>query len=111
MNLSLETLIKISVARCARTSYFTHDNKPTTVEADVELHDKLIVSQPMHASPAEHQAKPDIFQFESWNNSNLHGNLIGFIQYRKTLPGENHYTYHYTVRRSPCMSVWNFVTP
>lgn len=96
VSLSLEILIKISVARCARTSYFTHDNKPTTVEADVELHDKLIVSQPMHASPAEHQAKPDNFQFESWNNPGLHGNLVGFIQYRKTLPGENHYAYHFT---------------
>ena len=59
-----------------------------------QIHDKLIVSQPMHAFLAEHQAKPDNFQFESWNNPGLHGNLVGFIQYRKTLPGENHNTYN-----------------
>ena len=88
-------LIKISVARCARTSYFTHDNKPTMIEADVELHDKLIVSQPMHASPAEHQAMPDSWHsLDGWHEPHLHGNLIGFIQYRKTLPGENHHTYN-----------------
>lgn len=92
--LPVEDQIKISVARCARTSYFTHDDKETTIEADIALHDKLVVSQPMHASPAEHQARPDSFVFESWSNPGLHGNFIGFIQYRKTIPGENHHFYN-----------------
>lgn len=48
--------MKISAARCARVSYMTHDGKPSTVEADVELYDRLIVSKPAHASPVEHQA-------------------------------------------------------
>lgn len=47
---------KISAARCARVSYMTHDGKPSTVDADVELYDRLIVSKPAHASPVEHQA-------------------------------------------------------
>lgn len=93
--LSVVDLIKISVARCARTSYFTHDNKPTTMEADIALHDKLVVAQPPHMSPAEHQAWPDAYHsIGGWSNPDLHGNLIGFIQYRKTLPGENHNTYN-----------------
>ena len=86
--------IKISVARCARTSYLTHDRKESSIDADIALHDKLVVSQPMHASPAEHQARPDSFVFEGWSNPGLHGNLVGFIQYRKTLPGENHTSYN-----------------
>jgi hypothetical protein len=55
----------------------------------------------MHASPAEHQAKPDRLinvykaydsgdddRVEEWERGHLHGNLRGFIQYRKTLPNE-----------------------
>lgn len=91
---SLTDLIKVSVARCARTSYYTHDNKVTSLIADIALHDKLIVSQPMHASPAEHQARPDAWVFPGWSYPELHGNFIGFIQYRKTLAGENHNTYN-----------------
>lgn len=48
---------KISAARCARVSYMTHDGKPSTVDADVELYDRLIVAKPAHASPVEHQAE------------------------------------------------------
>lgn len=48
---------KISAARCARVSYMTHDGKPSMVDADVELYDRLIVSKPAHASPVEHQAE------------------------------------------------------
>jgi hypothetical protein len=41
-------------------------------------------SRPMHASPAEHQATPD----PTGNYSADHGNFVGWVQYRKTLPGE-----------------------
>lgn len=93
----IETLIKISVARCARVSYKTHDGRETTVEEDVELFDRLLASVPLHASPAEHQVTPDrkvlvdLFKddtFYEWQYPELHGNLRGVIQYRKTLPGE-----------------------
>jgi len=94
----LELLKKVSVARCARVSYLTHDGRQTTVEEDIALFEKLVVAQPLHASPAEHQGTPDIFntgkelgQFPpeaGWENSGLHGNFNGWIQYRKTLDGE-----------------------
>lgn len=89
--------IKLSVARCASTSYKTVDGFDMTLERAIELHDKLVVAVPMHASPAEHQACADLLiphghgcdgPMTSWKNPTLHGNLKGFIQYRKTLKGE-----------------------
>lgn len=86
-----ETLIKISVARCARTSYKSHaTGKLSTSEEDMLLYDRLLSKAPIHASPAEHIARPDtknIFGF--WKNKKLHGNFTGFQQFRKMLPGES----------------------
>lgn len=76
-------LIKRSVARCARTSYYTHEGKKTTVEEDLKLYDRLLAAQPVHASPAEHQATP------LQNPNEKSGNFTGWLQYRKTIPNEN----------------------
>jgi hypothetical protein len=48
-------LARVSVGRCARVSYLTHDGKRDLKE-DLALHDKLIVQEPLHASPGEHVA-------------------------------------------------------
>lgn len=87
--------VKVSTARCARVSYLTHDGRKTGIEEDIALHDKLVVSTPLHASPAEHQATPDAKRWDAilpeeneWENSYLHGNLRGWQQYRKLLKGE-----------------------
>ena len=88
-------LRKFSAARCARVSYNNHDGSKTDPEKDIALHDALLVEQPIHASPAEHQATPDELNTKfggmggRWANPNLHGNLTGWVQYRKTLPNEN----------------------
>ncbi len=47
------TLVKLSVARCARVSYLTHDGK-RDVAADLALYDKLLTGG--HMSPFEHAA-------------------------------------------------------
>ena len=47
--------IERSVARCARVSYTLRDGT-TSIEKDLELYDRLVGSEPLHASPAEHQA-------------------------------------------------------
>jgi thymidylate synthase ThyX len=73
-----------SVARCARTSYLTHEGKATTLEEDRKLHDRLLVADPLHASPAEHQATPDPYG----ESRSQWGNFQYWKQYRKTLPGE-----------------------
>lgn len=86
-----EILIKLSVARCARVSYLTHEGKSPNMESDLKLYDDLVGSNPLHASPAEHQATPDKFWYEPgehWQSPNLHGNFHGWIQYRKTLKNE-----------------------
>lgn len=91
-----EQAVKLSVARCARVSYKTHDGQLPEVAADLALYDRLVGSNPLHASPAEHQATPDRrsdwsppFCTESkWERPHLWGNLRGWCQYRKLLPGE-----------------------
>jgi hypothetical protein len=88
-------LIKMSTARCARTSYLTHDKLNPTIDGDLELFNRLVGSNPLHASPTEHQARPDIYcpedrdLYSGWENPELHGNLSGWIQHRKLLVGEN----------------------
>lgn len=83
--------IKLSVARCARVSYLTHEGKEPDIDADLKLYDRLVGSIPLHASPAEHQARPDRIICNNpltWKNPELHGNLNGWVQFRKTLPNE-----------------------
>lgn len=97
---------QVSVARCARTSYKTHDNRVATVKEEIDLYARLIERTPLHASPTEHQATPDtqhqVFvtkitveagtpgRYETrWDHPEEHGNLFGWRQFRKMLPGEN----------------------
>lgn len=55
---SPNTLLEISTARCARVSYLTHEGKRPEIEKDIALYDRLVGSDPRHASPCEHQATP-----------------------------------------------------
>lgn len=94
----IEDLIAVSLARCARVSYLTHDGRETTFAEDIALNDRLIGSVPLHASPAEHQATPDTLDVGHpgmmWTSAHLSGNFDeGWIQYRKTLPNEFHVKY------------------
>jgi|SRR5580700_31777 thymidylate synthase ThyX len=111
-NEALEMCIKISVARCARVSYESHETgRRSTVEEDLVLYDRLLASK--HLSPFEHQATPDeitgpydiTFPAElteeqkknckmpmtivaRFANPEQHGNFRGWRQYRKTIPNE-----------------------
>jgi len=49
---------KVSSARCARTSYLTHDGT-RDLSADIDLYEKLVAGEPPHASPFQHVATPD----------------------------------------------------
>ncbi len=87
---ALDMAIQLSVARCARTSYLTHEGKAPDIAADLDLANRLIGSTPLHASPAEHQATPDTLLTKTrWMNPDRHGNFTGWQQYRKFLPNEN----------------------
>lgn len=88
-------LRRVSVARCARVSYESFETgKRSTVEEDLALYDRLLGAQPLHASPAEHQATPDELSsladgHDHWDHPDEHGNFTGWRQYRKMLPGED----------------------
>ena len=56
-NVPSELLPKISAARCARTSYKTHDNRTPTLMEDEALFNKLVGSKPSHDSPLDHQGR------------------------------------------------------
>jgi thymidylate synthase ThyX len=91
MHQRFDLLAKISAARCARVSYLTHDGQTPTIDKDLELFERLAGSMPLHASPLEHQATPDHLYnglVNQWATPQEHGNLIGWRQFRKMLPGE-----------------------
>lgn len=83
---NLDSLIKMSVARCARVSYKTHEDKFPEATKDLLLYERLVIARPLHASPAEHQATPDPYHFAP----QLYGNFNGWIQYRKLLEKKIH---------------------
>lgn len=77
--LNLREKVQCCVARCARTSYLTHDGvrEPS---ADLGLHDRLLTDG--HMSPLENAATPALAPFA------FHGHLRGWTCYRKMIPGE-----------------------
>lgn len=76
-NAPVSTLRKISVARCARVSYLTHDGRKDYKE-DLRLHDDLAKSG--HWSPFEHVAKAMPEGDLTWS-----GNFQGWLQYREVV--------------------------
>lgn len=53
----LDLRLKVSVANCARISYNNVDGSKSTIEGDLDIYKKLVESEPLHASPSEHQAQ------------------------------------------------------
>lgn len=82
-----EWLCKISAARCARISYKPFDGD-ASYRRELERADLLMNDERVHASPFEHQAKPDIWNGDTFVQPHLHGNLTGWCQYRKLIPNE-----------------------
>lgn len=95
----LEILKKVSVARCARTSYLSQYGK-REIEKDIELYDRLV--EGMHPSPFEHVASPchhmellSNLKCDEDLNSEIEirckrwGNFYGWHQLRKYLENEN----------------------
>ena len=107
----LQLLLKMSAARCARVSYNLFDGSKSDIASDLRLFEDLLVDQPIHASPAEHQATPlpqlSLFakagkpatgedplgesekEFRFFGMPDCWSNLHGFLQHRKVLPNEN----------------------
>ena len=93
----------ISASCCAQVSYRKNDD---SYEKAHKIFRQLIESQPCHASPVEHQATPmESWAYETAQDDPQHlreygythmtmdgelwsGNLRGWIQHRKLIPGE-----------------------
>lgn len=72
----------LSAARCARTSYLTHEGKEPEASADFDLFDKLMGGDVKHASPTEHQAV-------ALDDGDVYcRNLKGFNPFRAFIPGD-----------------------
>lgn len=84
--MSIEDICRISVGRCARVSYLTHDGKRDP-QADIELCKRL--QDAGHMSPFEHVAKPMDPSSESSSKAAFCGNFRGWVQLRKTMPFES----------------------
>lgn len=63
--LSPADLVQISVARCARVSYLTQNGVRDPIQ-DLEMYQRLVKADPMHASPLEHVATP-----APWNHQTV----------------------------------------
>jgi thymidylate synthase ThyX len=78
-----DELCKLSVARCARVSYLTHDGKRDRAK-DLELFDRLVDGGANgHWSPFEHVATP------AADAAAHSANFIGWQQFRKRFPQEH----------------------
>jgi len=92
--LTLNQLVKLSTARCARVSYLTQDGIRDP-EADYTLYNRLLSGG--HMSPFEHSARP-MTGDEKWDYTRqceigkgkvpFLGNFRGWVQHRKEIPGE-----------------------
>lgn len=74
---ALPVLKKLSTARNARVSFLNHDGTSPDVQRDIDLHDRLVVATPLHASPAEHLATP--------SSGGYYRNFNGWRSYRVEL--------------------------
>jgi thymidylate synthase ThyX len=75
-----DTVIQVSVGRCARTSYLTQEGVRDFSE-DIKLHDRLRYHTPLHASPFEHVCM-------AMGNDLRYAKYTGWQAYRNSLPRE-----------------------
>jgi thymidylate synthase ThyX len=92
--LDAATLRKLSVARCARVSYLTHDNA-RDIAKDLELYERLMSGGANgHWSPTEHVATP------LGDPRAACANFRGWKQYRKLFKTENAVTFPDEIART-----------
>lgn len=86
-SLEVDVALKISAARCARVSYLTHDKRKPTLQEDLDLFDRLMGGDVVHASPTQHQARTRV----DFDVAPSYGGNLGsqWVQFRKLIPNEN----------------------
>lgn len=96
---SADVAKKVSASCCAQVSYRKNDDSVTKAH---DIFARLVESQPVHASPVEHQATPMVepldYLSNNWQPGITHvdrnfafwsGNFRGWIQHRKLVPQES----------------------
>lgn len=83
---NLSDMIILSSARCASTSYKTVEGFDMTLDRARLIYDKLVKSDPPHASPLEHVAQVDQWHDYGWESPHEHANFEGFCQWRHRRP-------------------------
>ena len=106
--LTEEEKIKVAVARAARVSYNNFETNSIDPVKDIELYEKLIVQEPAHMSPTEHQARvpteQELEHFSSrylthevgkftYHKGKYISNLSGWIQLRKIIENGEHFNH------------------
>ena len=90
----------ISASCCAQVSYRKNDD---SIEKAVKVYERLIQSEPVHASPVEHQATPMLYAYSYMGQQNLEkgvthikrdgtlwsANFKGWIQFRQLIPNQS----------------------
>lgn len=93
-NISVEDAKIVSSACCAQVSYRKLDD---TMETCQRVFDRLIKTNPVHASPVEHQATPIDLESKTCMDGVTHmtkdgmlwsGPFRGWVQHRKLIPNE-----------------------
>ena len=88
---TLEEAQVLSASLCAQVSYRKSDD---SLEKAQSIYNRLIESEPVHASPVEHQllvAKPGFAEHVGWthvdrNGQYWSGNIRGYVQMRQLIP-------------------------
>jgi len=82
--LDLLTKLKVSSARCARTSYKTVFGVTSSLQEDIDMFSRLCKAdetEPFHASPTEHQARLKNLEGDpAWKVNNFSERLLQFRQ-------------------------------
>lgn len=85
-------IIRIATARCARTSYLNFEGNDD-YEADIALHDRLVVSKPQHSSPAEHCARvmteKEYFSFYRGEAQSIEHDVNEWVELNDTTDSDN----------------------
>jgi thymidylate synthase ThyX len=94
--LSVEQALKLSSSCCAQVSYRKNDSSLEKAEV---IYDKLIKSEPCHASPTEHQCQiitVNSLMYQGTTHIDKSGrvwsgNLRGWVQHRQLIPNNAKY--------------------
>jgi len=83
---SMDLLVKMAVARCARNSYQTQSDQKA-VDDEIRIYNQLISNG--HASPLEHPARP--MTPDELSESEFNGNFRGWWQHRSDVPNSDNF--------------------